>query len=687
MTPPMIQQRTTDKVPAGKFKSAISLALSKQVPMTSDVLEGLAAKYAVSDDPGMVDYRTFLSVVDVNSTVLKDLHLDPLKAVALSQPKARSSAVYIPSKAVGDTNETDVDILLAKIRSVVSNRRPNLKPVFEDFDRMHLYQVTREQFMRVLAQELSKVYLSQADMETLAFAFSPDPRANKVDYLAFIQTVDDMFGGPKPSGKSKSAAGMAGQSVVLGANRLSAAQDTVVQPDRSRLQHDALNKARRVVKSLRVRLCEFLEDSNRLRPRVISMDQFLRGMSRAQLPMSTDEFRLLAEPFVNHEGLVRWRDLLAEIQRVEWETDLQRNPLKSGEPVPIVQPESSCALSPEEIERTDRILQIVRADVLKHRVILEPPFVVHDKLNHGKLTTSLFRRALSTLQIQPLAQQSEEDLALLAHRFLEPGVEGMVNYVAFIRAVDYSKPNASPSLGNNSNSNIKAQDAMTRQLQRQSAEMRKAKRLTCLADDPAIFEDLLTRLKDQCWSRGVRVKDFLCDFDRLRKGRIQASKFLGALKSAGLVLTPNELEVLRNRFKVSGDSDMINYIDFVYLIDGGDERLERDPCKTVIARVGRTSDKRNVGYDVSQDDITRVLAPMRRELTVRPLDLKEQFKHFDRQNVKAVTVSQLSSVLKTNNLLPQDPTETLAILHKAFPSSHHEKVDFRTFIRALESSK
>merc|ERR1712100_621884 len=63
-------------------------------------------------------------------------------------------------------------------------------------------------------------------------------------------------------------------------------------------------------------------------------------------------------------------------------------------------------------------------------------------------------------------------------------------------------------------------------------------------ESPLQIDDVLARVQDQCWARGIRMKQFFQDFDRLRHGHVSAGKFQGALSNIGIMLRPSELEAL-----------------------------------------------------------------------------------------------------------------------------------------------
>ena len=83
------------------------------------------------------------------------------------------------------------DIIL-RIKTIVDQRRLNLKPYFQDYDRSHFQQVTQNQFSAVMStldipvSSLERITLFKAFM-----VFEGKKETNRVNYKAFIKRVDD----------------------------------------------------------------------------------------------------------------------------------------------------------------------------------------------------------------------------------------------------------------------------------------------------------------------------------------------------------------------------------------------------------------------------------------------------------------------------------------------------------------
>ena len=85
--------------------------------------------------------------------------------------------------------------------------------------------------------------------------------------------------------------------------------------------------------------------------------------------------------------------------------------------------------------------------------------------------------------------------------------------------------------------------------------------------------------------------------------------------------------------------------------------------------------------------LAAVLDPMRQVARVQHLHMLESFQDRDRKRLKAVTLSQFASVLKTYGLLPLASEEAaLAVLQRAYPARHPENINYTKFVEDLEAN-
>lgn len=178
----------------------------------------------------------------------------------------------------------------------------------------------------------------------------------------------------------------------------------------------------------------------------------------------------------------------------------------------------------------------------------------------------------------------------------------------------------------------------------------------------------------------MRAREFMSD--RLRRGRISRGKFISALNMAKVALSPVEKDVLLRELEV-GECGEVAYERFVKAIDGGDERLEMHPTREMRPRQASTASQR--APSGPPPELEAILQPMRAEVALRQIMLKDQCRRYDRQNIKAITLSQFRTVLKLNGLLPNQQEQALRTLHTFYPCRHAEKIDYQSFCEDVES--
>lgn len=88
-----------------------------------------------------------------------------------------------------------------------------------------------------------------------------------------------------------------------------------------------------------------------------------------------------------------------------------------------------------------------------------------------------------------------------------------------------------------------------------------------VASQVCSFDESMARVKAAVFTSRIRVKDFLCDFDRLRSGVIHENHFISGLSIAGLdkTLSPQHIGTIVDayRVQVTASLSMIDWLSFV----------------------------------------------------------------------------------------------------------------------------
>jgi len=147
-----------------KFKNGLARA---GVNLTATELLALESQFRSIKRPDMVAWREFLQAVNDANITRK---LEP--------------------------EETGVDVdelegIIMRIKEIIENRRLNLKPYFQDFDRRHQNSVTQNQFSAVMSTLTIPVSLRELQVLYRAFmVFEGKKDTERVNYKSFIRRVD-----------------------------------------------------------------------------------------------------------------------------------------------------------------------------------------------------------------------------------------------------------------------------------------------------------------------------------------------------------------------------------------------------------------------------------------------------------------------------------------------------------------
>jgi len=148
-----------------KFKNGLARA---GVKLNGGELRSLEKRFMSLSRPDMIAWRDFLVGVE-NANVLQ-------------QPEAEEAE---------GVDQEFLSYVMAKITEVVAQRRLNLKPYFQDYDKSNFQQVTDNQFCA--AMSTLSIHLTKEERKVLTDAFmvrDGTKKTNRVFYKNFIRRVD-----------------------------------------------------------------------------------------------------------------------------------------------------------------------------------------------------------------------------------------------------------------------------------------------------------------------------------------------------------------------------------------------------------------------------------------------------------------------------------------------------------------
>jgi Ca2+-binding EF-hand superfamily protein len=157
----------------------------------------------------------------------------------------------------------------------------------------------------------------------------------------------------------------------------------------------------------------------------------------------------------------------------------------------------------------------------------------------------------------------------------------------------------------------------------------------------------------ECKKRTIRLTDFFKTFDRMHLGRVSKNQFHRAILLSGIIVSPEEVDLLMTRYEVpaenmpDGHANMVNYkkfcnqIDKVFTIQG----LEKDPLKQVklaLEDVGEPilGPENPAITAVESEDLKGILSEFNSHCKNRGYNVKVLFGDFDRNNDGQITNEQ-----------------------------------------------
>uniref|UniRef100_A0A383W0A7 Uncharacterized protein n=2 Tax=Tetradesmus obliquus TaxID=3088 RepID=A0A383W0A7_TETOB len=139
------------------------------------------------------------------------------------------------------------------------------------------------------------------------------------------------------------------------------------------------------------------------------------------------------------------------------------------------------------------------------------------------------------------------------------------------------------------------------------------------------YESAMFRLKKVVYKNRIRLREFLCDFDKLRKGEILPSHFTRGMAMAGVdkFLSPAELAAIGQHYTVpkTASMEVMMYTQFLADVDAifTKNDLERSPLEQVPAEPSELLDRNR--YQRSSRDLGPEKEACLAELTARIADI------------------------------------------------------------------
>ena len=627
-------------VTANQFTTVLSML---NFTLTNEEYDYLTEKYKTPDN--LVNYSAFIENIDTAFTI-KGIDKNP--SIRVSQ--IETGSVLKKSKKLlefDEDDQTSMQDIMEAYRNVVSTRRLNLKPMFQDFDRTKCGHITKTQFVRVLNQ--LGIDLSPEVLSKLLKKYMDKGNADEVNYFEFINDVDrpeDMFGAGRDFNHSYDYFSVTDPRKV-------GSQIVGLQPEDV---DDVLSRIRKDCSQKRIRLNEFFRDFDRLRSGNITPSQFRIGMNMAKIDLSSSEFDLLKTCYASEKpGMFKWREFCDAVDEVFTKKGLEKDAT-----VKVTAPSIQTKYGTTAPPKTDKALaqKLVgkfKEKLRRERLDAKSFFQSWDRHNRFKVSPKQFRQVLATCGFEMTDAENEALCKNYANQ------DGEIEYLKFLAD---SNPDVT----------VKIEETKSRY----QAKNWKFDGITA-------YERLMDKIKTVVKKGRIRLLEFFQDHDPLRKGTVPYMKFKGVLRGQNIELTEKEYDTLLDKFRCPNDSTHIEYLGFNEEIENifTKKGLEKQPLTRLEEfKIPSLIDPDDVLTDSEEKVLEDCLVRIGTETRNRRLLLKPFFQDKDKIHCGVVANSRFRSIFDFLKLYINE--SEYEIINKRFVAGAPNEINYLEFDKVLK---
>lgn len=628
-----------------QFVCGLSLCCGTQANLSRDEIDMLVEYYQTED--GRVRYKEFCHLME-NAFNVPDLEKKP--TVDVFRPPIGALAKTPNNLSAAD--EERVAQILNELHETVRKKRLMLYPYFKDFDRGFGYTrgITNTQFSRLL--HMVGLNLTKSDLELICRKFEYQVGGD-INYPAFIQAIDPEYIGRAPvKGDWNTTQYICHDEKV---------DDT---PDISSVDVDGLiNRIRNDVLVNRIRVEEFFQDFDPLRHGSISVSRFRMGLSAmGQDHLSEAQILAIINRYADPKTQfhVLWTKFLTDIEEVFTRRGLEKSPLAVLPPAEVFRmpKPGTCDWSKASLENQQKVeeaMHKMRQKTNQRRILTKPCFQDFDRHNIGYVTKSQLRQCMAYLCFD--CQLDEIDLVY--EKFSD---DTGFNYLKFLEELQPSE---------------KQEHKYLKRLEELKL-VHKNKAVTANREGLRDIESIMYKIKTKVVRAGIRVYEFMKDYDKLRTGRMLKTSFPRALDMCTLGLTVEEMKIVEYWY---ASADHPGYIDFYRFCEDVESSftqkgLEKNP--TVVPTQFKPNSKGNCIelLPEAEDLLETVMHRLADRVRIRRIQLFPLFEDYDRLHNGTVSRSQLHRVLSELELGCMVSAREFHVLYEKFDSVIGGKHDF-----------
>lgn len=293
-----------------------------------------------------------------------------------------------------DTSNVDMEMLIALIRNHVQSNSRRIEQCFADFDQLRSGIISRSRFRRGLSDlglsSIGSVNLTPAQFEALANRYQDNENSDSIKWTLFAAEID-------PQGMEKQLLPKPGTINMESAST-----------DHQQVFQEAMKKLHDRVDHRRVLLKPIFQDFDRHNHGHVNKRQFRQALSMGELALTEAEMIAIEACYCNDHGF-NYKAFLSDL---EPQPELELRYLQRLSDIRAANDKTKL---PEICPNKDleSIFEKIKRKVFKERVRIHEWMRDYDKLRHGYIHRSNFRRALDLCRFG----LTESELAILEDHY------------------------------------------------------------------------------------------------------------------------------------------------------------------------------------------------------------------------------------------------------------------------------
>lgn len=452
-----------------------------------------------------------------------------------------------------------------RLRATVFKNRIRLNEFFKDYDPLRSGFVTQSQFRRCV--DILQLELTETEFKTLVDMYGDETRGvAMVGYLAFCESIDKAF--TEKNLETKPLKDL----FDIHPKLLETRRPNEMRMDEKKELQNVLQRIKEESDYQGYIIKESFMDFDPLRHGVVTRDQFLSCLPFSNI--GQHEKSLLIKRYVTSGTFVNYYLFHDEVNgQLDEETGIRKDFLVTSKrpattmSTPYAAEPIRADMSISSSVRTvhyDEIManeteNIIRSQLLKHRVRIDDTMRDFDPLNRGHIAVGQFKQSIGALKLSDELKHEHVDALTDKYTFHDRDGMPRVDYRSFIKQMYlvFTDPNLETKpLGT---------------VQVPTELLVKHRRVIPQSEREKRVQQLLDELRELVATRRIFIKPVFQDFDKAQRGtflthHITRTRFLRALAMLDLSISPQDCELLCERYDVQ-DNGSVNYMMFIEDID------------------------------------------------------------------------------------------------------------------------